>query len=182
MDFLRCSVVCDDPATLDAVINTFIDLINSGKGDSILKIVRIKNGFKNVSSKMSIEEFNYADIKMNLLIEYNDKRIIGEIQFLLKFMLNAKKIGHSYYSFYRKKEYYEKLDKINNSLMNNHNVIENVLKTQILSQNKNVFSKILHLLMKNEKLHLIKNSNILKKLQQSQWKKGEAIFQSICNA
>ena len=39
---------------------------------------------------LNLNEFNYCDIKFNVLIEYNNTRIVGEIQFLLSFMNHAK--------------------------------------------------------------------------------------------
>ena len=92
---------------------------------------------------------------MNVLIEFNKMRLIAEIQFLLSFMLEAKKLGHAFYAFQRKKEYYENLYKLNN--YNNYNInvtnvefIEKLLQTPILCQNKNIFSKLLHLLSDSE--------------------------------
>ena len=67
-------------------------------------------------------------------------------------MLQAKKIGHAFYAFQRKKEFFENLYKVNknNEKYMNHeeNVqfIEQLLQTPRLCQDKNVFSKILHLL------------------------------------
>ena len=178
LDFLRCSVVCDNPKILNDVITNFIQLVGNHKSESIKSILRIKNGFQHVHSKMPLNEFNYCDIKMNVLIEYNKMSIVGEIQFLLKFMLDAKKIGHSFYALQRKKEYFEELYLINNKInLNRDNFIEHLLQTQILSQNKNEFSKLLQLLSQKE-LNMIKDnkSHILSKIRQNHWKKGEKIF------
>ena len=44
-------------------IKHFIDLINAQQAGNITKVVRIKNGFKNVSSiNMSLQLFDYCDI------------------------------------------------------------------------------------------------------------------------
>ena len=45
----RCSIVCDNSHTLNLVIDNFINLINAEQNQTIIKIVRIKNGSKNVS-------------------------------------------------------------------------------------------------------------------------------------
>ena len=136
---------------------------------------------------MNINEFNYTDIKMNVLIECNEMSIIGEIQFLLSFMLEAKKIGHSFYAFQRKQEYFEKLNQLNILLANKDGTfVRNALQTQILSQNKNTFSRLLHLLNDDE-LEIVRamkmeNGNdvsVLTKLKQNHWRKGEKIFKSI---
>ena len=51
--------------------------------------------------KDNISKYNCCDIKLNVLIEYKNIRLIGEIQFLLNWMLNAKKLGHSLYGYVR---------------------------------------------------------------------------------
>ena len=80
-------MVCDDPKVLRTVVSNFIDLVFKKKGLCIKKIVRIKNGFKNLSSNMPLHKYNYQDIKINVLIEYNNMSLIAEIQFLIKFMV-----------------------------------------------------------------------------------------------
>lgn len=52
-------------------------------------VLRIKNGFKDCHKwfkSNDISKFNYCDIKMNVLIESDKLGIVGEIQFLLKWM------------------------------------------------------------------------------------------------
>ena len=62
-------------------------------------ILRIKNGFKNILNWKNKYDCQYVDIKLNLLIcNKNGNSIIGEIQFLLSWLLNAKKMGHKLYS------------------------------------------------------------------------------------
>ena len=80
LDLLWCWVVCDNVESLNTVMNRFKNLINNGNGDSIKRILTITNGFKNVSSSMEIDSFNYTDVKMNVLIEYLDIQIIGGMQ------------------------------------------------------------------------------------------------------
>ena len=53
-------------------------------------IVRVKNDFVNIDdecSSLPLNLFNYCDIKCNVLLEYNKTRLIGEIQFILSFMV-----------------------------------------------------------------------------------------------
>ena len=178
LDFLRCSIVCDNPKILNQVIQDFIDLINKNNDGSIKKILRIKNGLENVSSNMNLKQFTYGDIKFNVLVQFRDQQLIGEVQFIPKFMLEAKKIGHSFYAFQRRQEYYQGLYLLNNKIhMNENNFIENLLQTQILSRNKNLFSQLLHLLFDNE-LNMIRQNkeHILNKIKQNDWQKGEKIF------
>lgn len=59
-------------------------------------VVRVKNDFSDIGDNswdLPIDAFGYCDIKLNVLIEYENKfRIIGEIQLLLSFMVEAKKM------------------------------------------------------------------------------------------
>ena len=49
--------------------------------------------------------YTYADIKVNVLFERENKSMICEVQFLLDFMIHAKKLGHSIYEIQRTKEF-----------------------------------------------------------------------------
>ena len=122
-------------------------------------------------------------------------RLVSEIQFLLKFMLEAKKISHGFYSFVRKKHFYHNLYLLNQLIINNEKnennnennqqiwpILKKLLITQILSHNKNVFAQIIQLLYKNELkcIKLKENQNeILNVLKQNGWKKGIKVFQSL---
>ena len=92
-------------------LTRFEKLIKAGKGGSIKKVLRVKNMFsqyKGLHDKfatLSLNKFAYCDIKMNVLIDDNGKAIIGELQFLLKFMSTAKTMGHSLYGIVRRKEF-----------------------------------------------------------------------------
>ena len=71
-------------------------MVNNKQSGCIKEILRIKNGFKNILNFKSFEDSQYCDIKFNVSI-YNDHLdtcIIGEIQFLLKWQLYAKKLGY----------------------------------------------------------------------------------------
>ena len=60
-------------------------------------------------NNVDLSKFRYCDIKCNVLIETKRIAIIGEIQFILKFMLEAKVMGHSFYSFQRKQNFVYKV-------------------------------------------------------------------------
>ena len=116
-------------------IKHFIDLINAQQAGNIIKVVRIKNRFKNVSSNISLQLFDYCDTLLYSIDTFSWMTIIG----------------HSFYVFERKKEYFNYLNEMNNKLLNNNaTFIKNILQTQILSQNKNMFSWLLHLLNEKE--------------------------------
>ena len=68
-----------------------MDIINKNSkattNNCIIKIIRIKNGFIGLNGNLSnLSDYDYADIKMNVLIEFKQMKMIAEIQFLLKFM------------------------------------------------------------------------------------------------
>ena len=113
VDLVRCSVVFKNSKDLMHGVNTFIDLVDSGKAGTISEIVRIKNGFKDFKfdkkdsdgdeskeakdGKEDLSKYKYSDVKFNVAIVYNSIELIGEVQMMLEFMLEAKKIGHSVY-------------------------------------------------------------------------------------
>ena len=90
-------------------IKTVIKRIN--KQDTPLKrVLRIKNLFIEnkkeamaivSSSKRSLKNedwlYQYADLKLNVLMDYNAMSLVTEIQFLLGFMLRVKKSAHQLY-------------------------------------------------------------------------------------
>lgn len=80
-------------------------MIDNNNAMCIKKVLRVKNGFKSIKEWKSAEHANYVDIKFNVVIEYNNQCIIGELQFLLKFLLKAKKIGHKLYGIIRRREF-----------------------------------------------------------------------------
>ena len=120
LDYLRCSVTFPNAKSLLKRLNEFIDQVESKERESISKIVRIKNGFKNVSKWKSMNDANYLDIKINCIFNNKDntESQIVEIQFLLEPLLNAKKLGHKYYGIKRKNLF---VNSINNIVYNNNN-------------------------------------------------------------
>ena len=46
----------------------------------VKKIVRIKNGFKKVPNWLDDSDYQYCDVKFNVVIEVNGNAVVGEIQ------------------------------------------------------------------------------------------------------
>ena len=102
---MRFSVTFDDISSLLDGVNKFIDDVNKGNikcfGHKYC-ILRIKNGFSDCNKWKSLNEAEYCDIKLNII--YNNpndltKCMIIEAQFLVKFLLKAKKIGMFLFCF-----------------------------------------------------------------------------------
>ena len=195
IDIIRCSITFHD---INHFLNAFNRFYNDFKSDManssevlskregcIKGIVRIKNGFSLIGdnvSLLSLDKINYSDIKCNILIEYNNIRIIGEIQFLLSIFLNFKKKQHSLYSFKRNKQLYEKLYKYNKNINdnNNNNIKYNIFNKIILLKNINKFYLNLTNLSLNDKYYILKNKNkIYKLLDINNWIKGKELFDNI---
>ena len=100
--------------------------------------MRIKNKFlenwrefeasnKNKNTKINDGDaylYQFGDIKLNVLIEWNGMSLIGEISFLLNFMSDAKALGHGLYSVVRNAEFVQNVNKI---LEISHNKQEQLL-------------------------------------------------------
>ena len=69
--------------------------------------MRIKNGFKNIKLYWTdVSKAEYCDIKLNIIYQSDDGQcMIVEAQFLLKFLLKAKKMGHKLYGVVRQSDY-----------------------------------------------------------------------------
>ena len=95
LDYMRCSVEFDNLSDFLNGYNKFeakYDNVANMKPENYNKlgcvkwIVRRKNSFSNIKDEswnLSLNSFNYCDIKCNLLVEKNGVRIIAEIQVLL---------------------------------------------------------------------------------------------------
>ena len=216
IDIIRCSVCFDSIEDLIDGINKFkliIDefsarrekyrygLYSKKKQENsccITKILRVKNGFVNFKDKSSnstkFSDFNYQDVKFNVLIEYCTNvdengiatytNVIGEIQFLLSFMLTAKKMGHSIYSFNRKQELF---DKLYNICDNDENVcdskkIDKNLRSIILTRNMVKFSLFCQTMNKYEKEYIVKNYDMLDKfMKDMHWNKARKLLKIVGN-
>ena len=133
LDYLRCSITFKRPEQLVQTVNYIIDKIENNKVGSISKILRIKNGFSNVLkwNPNKLSDYGYVDLKMNVIFnnKSNTESQIVEIQFLLDFLLHAKKIGHKYYGIKRK---HLQVHSVNN-IMDNRNNNYNKFQTKILA-------------------------------------------------
>ena len=92
-------------------------------------------------------------------------------------MLDAKKMGHSVYSFARKGELFNKINSICDSNNNKSTTVE--IKKIILSKNLLKFSLYLQNIDDDGYNWIIESKDVfLNLLQQTKWKKGLDIFQS----
>ena len=99
--YIGCSVTVNKFEELVLMLKQLCVKTNKNEGGCIKKVLRIKNGYDYGKNKnLKDTDIEYRDIKVNVLVCNQDKtkQIIGEIQFLLNFMLSAKKLGHSVYT------------------------------------------------------------------------------------
>ena len=92
-------------------------------------------------------------------------------------MLDAKKMGHSIYSFARKKELFEKI----NSIVDNNNpsgeYISKKIKRMILSQNLTKLSLYLQNINEKEYLYILSNKQLfINSFEANKWSKGLKLF------
>ena len=134
-------------------MNEFMTKVKNETGGCVIKILRIKNGFSKVKTWGSdINKYKYCDIKMNVIISNNSSSLdnykqcmIGEIQFLLKWTLKAKKIGHKYYSIKRRREF---VDSVSYMIERDCDYIIYTNKIKTLIETNNFDSIATHLLLK----------------------------------
>ena len=101
LDFVRCSVVFD---TIEDLINGYYRFYNKYRAYQprgiIRCISRIKNDFvqlKDINVKsiaeLELNQMSYRDIKFNVTLQGPTQKLIGEIQFLPKFMLKVWRVA-----------------------------------------------------------------------------------------
>ena len=94
-------------------------------------------------------------------------------------MLDAKKMGHSIYSFLRKQELFEKIHQICDTNEINNQYINKKLKRMIMTQNLSNFSKYLETIKQNEFEFISSNKEIfINLLSETKWKKGLNVFKT----
>ena len=95
------------------------------------------------------------------------------IEFFIIYRLDAKKRGHSVYSFVRNEDYYNEITG-HLSKQINFNIINNL----IISRNMSLFAKILENCDELDKITVFikQKDNIIQFLQETGWKKGEKLF------
>ena len=203
-DFVRCSVVFE---TVEDMINgcekffkeygrkkSWHEINEKEKDVSCIEsIIRIKNGFSSIADESwncDLSQFDYADIKFNVNIRSSDKKcaIVGEIQFLLKFFLTAKKMGHSVYSFVRKQGLFDQI----------HRNVENFQVSSVNGKSNQLIKQKINYIILNKNLsqlsfyfeNIVPNSNEMKFiisnkdyfnhcLKHAQWKRGVKLFDSF---
>merc|ERR1719242_1736122 len=99
IDFNRCALIFDDISSLLRGLELFVNKVKYYQSGNIIAIARDKNGFKEY-----LEEAQYADIKLNVVIKGKHNSIIGEVQFLLRAMKEFKNKAHNLYGIQRKEE------------------------------------------------------------------------------
>lgn len=137
---------------MSTAVNSFIQQVSGNKMKCIKRILRIKNGFKVFKDSIKMEDCEYRDIKINVLIgnKNNSKQIMGfvlffhlflclvnsnlkplyafvcvvlitysEIQFLIGFMLDIKRKGHSLYGIARRKEFIDNVKSLQKKMNGN---------------------------------------------------------------
>lgn len=199
---MRCSVSFGNANDLVVGFNQFVNIIDRGskaeKG-CITSILRMKNGFSEMNSDKwinnnNLEKYHYCDVKINVLIETANTKLIGEIQFVLDFMLEAKKMGHVYYSFLRNRDLYNEIytdnltkNKFKDNCINidknkdkNDNYLDS-LKSMVLNQN---YEELTNFILYGNFNNVIKyytnnkdNSNdvislLVQLCKQNDWQKG----------
>eukprot|EP01083_Nonionella_stella_P051796 137535_1 len=85
-----------------SALQLFQNKVNYYQSGCIIGTVRGKNGFKEY-----INETQYSDVKLNVLIRGKHNNIVGEVQFLLRAMKNYKAKAHNLYSIQRQKDFME---------------------------------------------------------------------------
>ncbi len=97
-----------------AAVQKLQEVIKSKK-TPLKEIIRLKNTLaKNEERRVKEGVYNYGDIKANVLIVGpRNKGMICEVQFLLKFMKDAKSQGHALYEVSRRKHF---VDEVSQSL------------------------------------------------------------------
>ena len=106
LDIIRCACVYKTPQDLTIGIKRVIERIK--KGDTPLKrVLRIKNMFQVNKQEAQLKArqekrqllksdylYQYADIKLNVQMDWNGMSMLVEVQFLLHDMILMKKRGH----------------------------------------------------------------------------------------
>merc|ERR1712228_769243 len=99
IDFNRCALIFDDISSLLHGLQLFVNKVKYYQSGNIIAIARDKNGFIEY-----LEEAQYADVKLNVVIKGKHNSIIGEVQFLLRAMKEYKEVAHNLYAIQRKEE------------------------------------------------------------------------------
>ena len=99
IDFVRCSVCFETVDELYSALNEFIIKVNKSDSGCVQRILRVKNGFKAVLNWNHLNDAEYCDLKINVVIFDKEMKqsMVAEIQLLLQFLLKAKKMGFVFF-------------------------------------------------------------------------------------
>merc|ERR1712228_408204 len=100
LDINRCALQFETVNALMKFLKNFEVKVKNGTAGTIKEIIRCKNGWSIYNEQYP----QYADIKLNVLMQSDDKQIIAEIQLLLDVMSAYKKVAHKLYAIERKYE------------------------------------------------------------------------------
>ena len=137
VDYLRCSCTCDTPQNLLIAVKDIVAKIESkDKLTWLPELIRIKNGFSDIKYWVRMEDTNYCDLKINCIFKNsNGICMIVEIQFLLKWLLKAKKLGHKLYNVARRKEFIDSVTKHYYDLTENKNNYNKAMHSLVIRKN-----------------------------------------------
>ena len=181
---VRCSVEFDTAQALVTGLNAFRRIIQGNSHKTcIVEIVRCKNMFSQMEEWDGIQElikYSYCDVKFNVIIKVGKYKIVGEVQFMINFMTEAKKIGHIFYGFVRNEDLYTQLARMIEDFENHDNLeqhkknLELMIVTQNYQQLVNfvLFGTLKQLL----KLRSINFDEYIKLCQDNHWKKGKKLL------
>eukprot|EP01084_Bolivina_argentea_P244645 409794_1 len=176
LDINRCALHFENIKTLMKFIKIFVLKVKARETFSVVEIIRCKNGWSIWNSNCPA----YTDIKLNVLIQSpidTKKKIIAEIQFLLKLMSQFKKKAHKLYSVERKSDLIYNFGQLTTEMsrfkdVNNlNNVFINVIDNDNVKQFKLLWNSCnlnVNVLFDNEMakdcskaalFHIIKNQN-----------------------
>ena len=147
------------------------------KTGCIRAVFRVKNMFCECKKWQNLADYSYADIKMNVLVETSNYKMIAEIQFLAKFMLKAKKMGHIFYGFVRNDIALNQIKNLNTTQNSNNLTIKDWIR-MIATQNYQAL--VMHILysdaivaFKDKQKDFHKLLHLCKK---NKWNKGHRLL------
>merc|ERR1712228_490360 len=158
----RCALIFDDISALLGGLKLFVNKVKYYQSGNIIAIARDKNGFIEY-----LEEAQYADIKLNVVIKGKHNSIIGEVQFLLRAMKEYKDMAHNLYSIQRKEDAFK-------------SSVSATLPI-LLNQQKEIFGIASSGNVKKMCALMITQNLSFKDLMSVDKKNGNIVFHNICN-
>lgn len=155
----------------------------AGNHGCILTVLRIQNGFSRLKNYdinnilNNMDKLEYCDLKVNVLVDFNNIRLVGEIQFVLSWMIHVKKSRHKLDEFARKQAYYNQMNKMAVASSSRDESLKSGINYIIVTQNYDRLSNLLLYFDSNEKDFMLNNQKYIRKLMvDSQWSKGVKLF------